>query len=161
MSFALQGSCILPRTTELSVYEMAWALADELLFGSTSWWRHPFFRHLTFPSLSTNYCFSVSLTCSSFLVPCSLSFFLGFFRSERRGSYLCSYRLESLLAFSVFPVRFFWLLNFLSHVCPTFSLTPTWSLYSFTPTFLNKGAPIPSSFDFTLPYFHLDTFDSV
>ena len=118
--------------------EIACALSDELLFSSSSCWRHPFSGHFTFPSPPTNYCLSyVSPTCSS-------SFFLGLLQSERRESYLCCYRLKSLLAFSVFPMKFFCLLSFLSHVFPTLSLTPTWSLYSFAPTFLNKGSTYTS-----------------
>lgn len=131
MNFALQSSY--PGPWNSVGTEMACALADELLFSSSSCWRHPFSRHFTFPSLSTNYCLSyVSPTYS-------LSFFLGLLQSERRGSYLCCYRLKSPLAFSVIPMRFFCLLNFLSHVFSTLSLTPTWTLYSFAPTFLNKG----------------------
>lgn len=81
-------------------------------FGSISCWRQPFSRLLTCPSPSTNYSFPcVSPTCS-------LSFLLAILQSARRGFNLGCYWLRSPLAFSVFPLRFFHLLSFLSHMCP-------------------------------------------
>lgn len=153
MSFALQSSCILPRTTELSVYWDGCALANELLFGSSSCWRHPFSRHFTFPSLPTNYCFSYVHP----LVPCP-PFWVFSGQKEGTPTYAVTGSSSYLLSLcSLWDPLAFWTFS------PVCSLPFHWllpvactHLYQLPWT---RGAPIPSIFDFTLPYSYLDTFD--
>lgn len=132
---------------------MACALADELLFGSSSCWRHPFSGHLTFPSLPTNYCFSYVHP----LGPCP-PFWVFSGQKEGTPTYAVTGSNSYLLSLcSPWDALAFW--TFSPHVFSTFHwLLPVacTHLYQLPWT---RGALIPSIFDFTLPYSYLDTFD--